>query len=138
MQSRTGASEARQSVTSASQMSSTSRSPTRKKGARTGTLSISSRQGGQSKAVSRKAEREDHISKKIQDLFKNRELTMTACIKQTIFEDRSVYKKNRKEFDSKMQDLEKEKSKIQRRRKNKKEKMKALKANTIERLKIVC
>ena len=49
-----------------------------------------------------------------------------------------MYKKNRKEFDSKMQDLEKEKSKIQRRRKNKKEKMKALKANTIERLKIVC
>lgn len=63
---------------------------------------------------------------------------MTACIKQTIFDDRSVYKRNRREFDGKMQDLEKEKSKIQRRRKNKKEKMKALKANTIERLKIVC
>ena len=137
MQSRTGASEAKQSVTSASQ-TSTSRSPTRKKGVRTGTLSISSRQGGQSKAVSRQIQREEVISRKIQDLFKNRELTMTACIKQTIFEDRSVYKKNRKEFDSKMQDLEKEKSKIQRRRKNKKEKMKALKANTIERLKIVC
>ena len=63
---------------------------------------------------------------------------MTSTIKQTIFEDRGVYKRNRREFDSKMQDLEKEKSKIQRRKKNKKEKMKALKANTIERLKIVC
>ena len=37
-----------------------------------------------------------------------------------------------------MQELEKEKLKITRRRKNKKEKIRAHKANTIERLKIVC
>lgn len=63
---------------------------------------------------------------------------MTKIIKQTIFDDRTLYKKNRKDFELKMQELEKEKVKITRRRKNKKEKMKALKANTIERLKIVC
>lgn len=63
---------------------------------------------------------------------------MTSTIKSTIFEDKSVYRRNRREFDAKMSELEKERSKIMRRKKNKKEKQKALKNNTIERLKIVC
>lgn len=127
------------SNTSLSQPSNASKTPTRqKKGARTGTLSISSRQG-QSKAVARQVPKDEQISRRIQEIFKKRELDMTKIIKQTIFEDRSLYKRNRKDFDGKMQDLEKEKLKITRgRRKNKKEKMKALKANTIERLQIVC
>ena len=50
----------------------------------------------------------------------------------------AVYKKYRKEHESKINELDKERVKIQRRKKNRKEKMKALRRNTIDRLNIIC
>ena len=56
---------------------------------------------------------------------------MSSIIVQTIYEDRRVYKQYRREFDASISELEKERVKIQKRKKNKKEKAKLLKANTI-------
>ena len=60
-------------------------------------------------------------------------------IVQAIFDDKlSVYKRYRKEHDTKISELDKEKVKIQKRKKNRKEKMKALRQNTKEKLMILC
>lgn len=60
-------------------------------------------------------------------------------IVQAIFDDKlSVYKRFRKEHDTKISELDKDKIKIQKRKKNRKEKMKALKQNTKEKLMILC
>jgi hypothetical protein len=49
-------------------------------------------------------------------------------IVQAIFDDKlSIYKRYRREHDSKISELDKEKGKIQKRKKNRKEKAKALK-----------
>ena len=64
---------------------------------------------------------------------------MANMIVQAIFDDKlSVYKRYRKEHDTKISELDKDKVKIQKRKKNRKEKMKALRQNTKEKLMILC
>ena len=61
------------------------------------------------------------------------------AIKQTIYDDKlKYYKFYRKDYESKLHDIDKERGKIMRRKKNKREKNKALRKNTIEKLYIVC
>lgn len=77
--------------------------------------------------------------KNIQAVFKDREQKRVVAIKATIWDDKlKKYKEYRKEFEGQLHDLEKERTKIQRRKKNKKEKNKALRQNTIDRFKIIC
>ena len=60
---------------------------------------------------------------------------MTRTIELAIYEDNhAVYTGFRKEFSDKIEELEKERAKILRRKKNKKEKMKLLKANSKAKL----
>lgn len=60
-------------------------------------------------------------------------------IVQAIFDDKlTIYKKYRKEHESRISELDKDKSKIQKRKKNRKEKLKALKQNCREKLLIIC
>ena len=58
---------------------------------------------------------------------------------QAIYDDKlTIYKRYRKEHESRIHDLDKEKIKIQKRKKNRKEKLKALKINVKEKLLIIC
>lgn len=88
--------------------------------------------------------KEEAIAKKIHDLFKDRENKKATSIKATIFEScmgnakNSVYYKYRREHEPKINELDKERQKILRRKKNKKEKLKALRRNTIDKLNIIC
>ena len=76
---------------------------------------------------------------KIKDLFKKRELTMVRIIKETMEDPKQrVYKQYRREFEGKLHDLEKERQKTMRKKKNRKEKTRLLKKNTIERIFIMC
>ena len=69
--------------------------------------------------------KEEQIGKKINDLFKDKEQKMIRTIETAIFEDNhKVYSNFRKEFAEKIEDLEKERAKILRRKKNKKERVK--------------
>jgi len=64
---------------------------------------------------------------------------MVQSIKQTIWDDKlRVYKMYRKEFEVRINELEKERSKILRRKKNKKERQRALRKNTIDKMFIIC
>jgi hypothetical protein len=91
------------------------------------------------KSINKGAGKEEAIAKKIQDLFKDRENKKAQVIKATIWDDKlAVYKKYRKEHESKIIELDRERTKIQRRKKNKKDKMRALRRNTIDRLTIIC
>ena len=83
--------------------------------------------------------KEGAICERIQELYKKREADMVKIIKQTIFDDKlRIYKQYRKEFESKLQDLEREKVKISRKKKNKSLKAKLMRKNTVEKLQIVC
>ena len=56
---------------------------------------------------------------KIKDLFKKRELTMVRIIKETMEDPKQrVYKQYRREFEGKLHDLEKERQKTMRKKKN--------------------
>ena len=89
--------------------------------------------------MNRAAQREEQIAKRISETFKDREQKMYQAITQTIWDDKlRIYKQYRKEHEHKLHELEKERSKILRRKKNKKEKQRALKKNTIERVYIIC
>ncbi len=75
--------------------------------------------------------KEEVIGKKINDLFKEKEQKMIRTVEMAIYEDNhQVYTSFRKEFADKIEDLERERAKILRRKKNKKEKMKLLKTNS--------
>lgn len=75
--------------------------------------------------------KEEVIGKKINDLFKEKEQKMIRTVEMAIYEDNhQVYTGFRKEFADKIEDLERERAKILRRKKNKKEKMKLLKTNS--------
>ncbi len=79
--------------------------------------------------------KEEIIGKKINDLFREKEQKMTRTVELAIYEDNhQVYTNFRKEFADKIEELEKERAKILRRKKNKKEKMKLLKANSKQKL----
>ena len=69
---------------------------------------------------------------------------MRNAIKQTIYDEKNkpekyrMFKTFRKEYEQTLHDLEKERAKILRRKKNKKEKQRALLKNTTEKLRILC
>lgn len=82
--------------------------------------------------------REENIIKNIQQIFKDREAKMTDKINETIWDDKlRVYKNFRKEYESRLHELEKERSKVVKRKKNKKERNRALRRNTIEKIFLV-
>jgi hypothetical protein len=75
--------------------------------------------------------KEEMIAKKITEIFKEKEQRMIRTIEQTITEDRlRIYKLKRAEFEEELNELEAERKRIVKRKKNKKEKMKLLKQNT--------
>ena len=75
--------------------------------------------------------KEELISKKITEIFRDKEQRMIRTIEATISEDKlKIYKMKRSEFEEELSELEKEKVKIIKRKKNKKEKMKALRINS--------
>ena len=78
--------------------------------------------------------REEQIGKKINDIFKDKEQKMIRTIEAAMYEDNhSVYTQHRNEYADKIDELEKERGKILRRKKNKKEKMKMLHENSYQR-----
>lgn len=79
--------------------------------------------------------KEEVIGKKINDLFKEKERKMIQTIEQAMYEDNhQVYTSFRNEYAEKIDELEKERGKILRRKKNKKEKIKMLHENSYQRL----
>ena len=79
----------------------------------------------------RTAQREELIARRIEGHDRERNTTMYRTIENTIVDDKlKVYKSKRQQFDEEISELLKEKTKIMRKRRNKKEKMKLLKQNT--------
>jgi len=76
----------------------------------------------------------------IQDVFKTRQKRKVDSIRQTILEDDKLrkYKEYRREVDEEMRDLEKEKSKILKKKRNRKDKTKLLRQNYGYRLRLIC
>ena len=75
--------------------------------------------------------KEEMIAKKITEIFKEKEQRMIRTIELTIVEDRlKIYKQKRAEYEEELNDLDAERKKIMKRKKNKKERMKLTKANT--------
>ena len=72
------------------------------------------------------------ISKKISEIFKEKDSRMIRTIDNTIFDDKlRVYKMKRQDFEEELTELEKERQKIlKNRKKNKKERNKALRNNS--------
>ena len=83
-------------------------SPGRKK--KGSTMSMASHSAR--KSISKGGGKEEAIAKKIQGLFDDRENKKAQAIKATIFEEKTIYKKYRKEHEKKMDELESEKKKI--------------------------
>lgn len=78
------------------------------------------------------------ISKKIREIFAEKNNKMIRTIESTIYEDKlRVYRMKRANYEDELMDLENERKKIIKRKKNKKEKNKALKANTRQQLRYV-
>lgn len=75
--------------------------------------------------------KEEMIAKKITEIFKEKEQRMIRTIEQTITEDKlRIYHAKKKEFEEELTELEADRKRIMKRKKNKKERMKLLKANT--------
>jgi hypothetical protein len=85
-------------------------------------------------------QKEDGIVRHIQDVFKTRQKRKVDSIRQTILEDDKLrkYKEYRREVDEEMRDLEKEKSKILKKKRNRKDKTKLLRQNYGYRLRLIC
>jgi hypothetical protein len=82
--------------------------------------------------------KEEMIAKKITEIFKEKEQKMIRTIEQTIVEHKLlIYKQKRAEFEEEMNELEAERKRIIKKKKNKKERAKALKANTRQQLYII-
>ena len=74
--------------------------------------------------------KEEIIAKKITETFKDRDNKMIRTIEQTILDDKlKIYKMKRSEYDEELNEIEKERVRIIKRKKNKKERMKALRLN---------
>lgn len=79
--------------------------------------------------------KEELISKKITEIFRDKDQRMIRAIEQTIIDDKlKVYKSKRAEYEEELAELEKEKVRVIKRKKNKKERMKALRANSRQML----
>ncbi|CDW78052.1 UNKNOWN [Stylonychia lemnae] len=74
--------------------------------------------------------KEELIGKKINDLFKEKEMKMIRGIETAIFEDNHrIYTEKRSQYAAQLDELEKERGRITRRKKNKKDKLKQLRQN---------
>lgn len=102
--------------------------------------SLASQLGKKSAAkLGRGEKREETIVKNIQNAFKQREAKMVEKIIETIWDDKlRVYKLMRKDWEERLNELDKERAKITRKKKNKKEKGRQLLRNTIEKVNIIC
>jgi len=79
--------------------------------------------------------KEEMISKKINDLFKEKEQKMIRTIEAAMYEDNhQMYTMFREEFAERIEEIERERARILRRKKNKKEKLKLLKINSKQKL----
>jgi hypothetical protein len=77
--------------------------------------------------------KEELIGKKITELFKEKDQKMIKTIEAAIYEDNQVYLGFRSEYAEKLDELDKERGKILRRKKNKKEKIKMLRENSYQK-----
>ena len=79
--------------------------------------------------------KEELIAKKITEIFKEKENRMIRTIEQTIIDDKlRIYKSKRSDFEEELTEIEKERTRIIKRKKNKKERMKALRHNSRQQL----
>ena len=79
------------------------------------------------------------ITKKIRELFLEREIRMDNSIRKTIFDDDlKIYKMFRKEQEHNIYEIDRDRIKISRRKKNKRETKKLLRLNTKEKLMMIC
>ena len=82
--------------------------------------------------------REEMIQRKINEIFKEKEAKMMRVIEQTIYEDKlKIYRMKRANYEEELLELENERKRIIKRKKNKKEKNKALKANTRQQMRYI-
>lgn len=96
-----------------------------------GMSSYSLNKSGPMNRIAKNNLKEELISKKITEIFKDKDIKMIRTIEATIIDDKlKVYKQKRAEYEDELNDLEKERVKIIKRKKNKKEKMKALRINS--------
>jgi len=79
--------------------------------------------------------KDEIIGKRINDILKAKEQNMIRTIEAAMYENNhAMYSKYRVEFEEKIDVLEKERGKILRKKKNKKEKIKMLHENSYQRL----
>jgi hypothetical protein len=79
--------------------------------------------------------KDEIIGKRINDILKAKEQNMFRTIEAAMYENNhAMYNKYRVEFEEKIDILEKERGKILRKKKNKKEKIKMLHENSYQRL----
>ncbi len=71
--------------------------------------------------------KEELISKKITEIFREKDQRMIRTIEQTIIDDKlRIYKAKRSEYEEELAELEKERVRVIRRKKTKKERITAL------------
>ena len=100
-----------------------------------GMSSYSINKSGPMNRIAKNNLKEELISKKITEIFREKEQKMIRTIEATIVDDKlKVYKAKRAEYEDELNDLEKERVKIIKRKKNKKEKMKALRMNARQQM----
>ena len=91
----------------------------------------STNMSGPAGRLAKATKKEELISQKITEIFRAKEKKMIRAIEATIVDDKlKVYKMKRAEYEEELHDLEKERQKIHKRKKNKKERAKALRMNT--------
>ena len=100
-----------------------------------GMSSYSINKSGPMNRIAKNNLKEELISKKITEIFRDKDQRMIRTIEATIVDDKlKVYKSKRAEYEEELNDLEKERVKIIKRKKNKKEKMRALRNNAKQQL----
>ena len=100
-----------------------------------GMSSYSINKSGPMNRIAKSNLKEELIAKKITEIFRDKDQRMIRTIEQTIYDDKlKVYKHKRAHFEEELGDLEKERVKIIKRKKNKKERIKALRINARQQM----
>ena len=95
----------------------------------------STNMSGPAGRLAKATKKEELISQKITEIFRAKEKKMIRAIEATIVDDKlKVYKMKRAEYEEELSELDKERAKIHKRKKNKKERAKALRMNTRQHL----
>ena len=91
----------------------------------------STNMSGPAGRLAKATKKEDLIRTKIAEIFRAKDKKMYRAIEATIVDDKlKVYKAKRAEYEEELTELDKERQKIGKRKKNKKERAKALRMNT--------